>query len=387
MLQAVKNGLVQHLEHLLYYGAEVDAANRNGNTPLHVAAVNNQTGAARILLFRGAAPDVVNNQGQSAYHVALICGHHAVADLVKNHDPASAVPYRGTPKYNSKRKLTWAGRPPAGLARRRSLSHSASLGAPSPTPSATSTLTPSNGDLLRVIDPAQTLPNNLRPQLIRGMRASAHHSAGTLPAKAARPQFVELEPSIPRILVIPRGPKGFGFILRGARKLEEGVEFEPSPAVPALQFFEGVDMNGMAIKADLKPGDFLLEINGIDVRRARHEQVVELINHAKDTITLKVVTVRSPPTNAQPHYGTLQAPSRRHRSGTLGSSKLSSPRPFHSSSPVHLLPTHMRKPSAHTPLNSLGSPTLTLAKYCSDERRGFLLLSRTCEKLGVWSEE
>lgn len=44
-------------------------------------------------------------------------------------------------------------------------------------------------------------------------------------------------------------------------ELEEGCDFEPSPSVPALQFFEGVDMNGMAIKADLRPGDFLLEVS------------------------------------------------------------------------------------------------------------------------------
>lgn len=40
--QACKNGLVQHLEHLLYYGAEIDARTATGNTALHVAALNNQ---------------------------------------------------------------------------------------------------------------------------------------------------------------------------------------------------------------------------------------------------------------------------------------------------------------------------------------------------------
>ncbi len=40
--QACKNGLVQHLEHLLYYGAEIDARTASGNTALHVAALNNQ---------------------------------------------------------------------------------------------------------------------------------------------------------------------------------------------------------------------------------------------------------------------------------------------------------------------------------------------------------
>ena len=117
--------------------------------------------------------------------------------------------------------------------------------------------------------------------------------------------------NIPRILVIPRGAKGFGFILRGAKTMQPGVRFEPTGAMPALQFFEGVDMNGMSMKAGLKPGDFLLEINGIDVRRANHDQVVQLIQAAEDTISLKVITVAAAAQrSSQPnpaHFGTLPA--------------------------------------------------------------------------------
>lgn len=64
------------------------------------------------------------------------------------------------------------------------------------------------------------------------------------------------------------------------------LEFHPTPAIPALQFFEGVDMQGMAMRAGLRPGDFLLEINGVDVRSASHEQVVQLIHQSGDTITV-----------------------------------------------------------------------------------------------------
>lgn len=42
IFQACKNGLMHHVEHLIYYGAEIDAQNNKGNTPLHVCAVNNQ---------------------------------------------------------------------------------------------------------------------------------------------------------------------------------------------------------------------------------------------------------------------------------------------------------------------------------------------------------
>lgn len=41
-MQACRYGRVQHLEHLLYYGAEIDVQNASGNTPLHVCAAYNQ---------------------------------------------------------------------------------------------------------------------------------------------------------------------------------------------------------------------------------------------------------------------------------------------------------------------------------------------------------
>ncbi len=39
------------------------------------------------------------------------------------------------------------------------------------------------------------------------------------------------------------------------------MSFEPTLETPAVQYFEGVDMNGMAMRAGLKPGDFLLEVS------------------------------------------------------------------------------------------------------------------------------
>lgn len=46
--QACRVGRVQHLEHLLFYGAEMNAQVNNGNTPLHVCAQNNQVRRGKI---------------------------------------------------------------------------------------------------------------------------------------------------------------------------------------------------------------------------------------------------------------------------------------------------------------------------------------------------
>lgn len=40
--QACRHGNVQHLEHLLFYGAEMSAQNASGNTALHLCALYNQ---------------------------------------------------------------------------------------------------------------------------------------------------------------------------------------------------------------------------------------------------------------------------------------------------------------------------------------------------------
>lgn len=86
-MQACRNGLVQHLEHLLYYGADMNARNASGNTPLHVCAVNNQESCARLLLFRGADKEALNFANQTPYQVAVIAGNLELAEIIQNHRP------------------------------------------------------------------------------------------------------------------------------------------------------------------------------------------------------------------------------------------------------------------------------------------------------------
>uniref|UniRef100_A0A0K0CWQ1 PDZ domain-containing protein n=1 Tax=Angiostrongylus cantonensis TaxID=6313 RepID=A0A0K0CWQ1_ANGCA len=269
--QACKNGLAKHVEHLLFYGAVVDAENVNGNTPLHVCSVNNRPECARVLLFRGADHLSVNKQGQTALHVAHIVGTTAVAGIIASHNPSNIVPYRGTPQYSTRRRLSSA------LSKRRSLSQTSLCSQDIyGTPKEQRRKAPSTA-------PSPTPSRIGRSSVVRS-------DYGTM-----RMCISEMAPgheaNVPRILVIPRGPKGFGFILRGAKHANSSLNFEPTLLSPALQFFEGVDMSGMAMRAGLRPGDYLLEIDGIDVRSASHEQVVHLIQQAGTTITLKVITV------------------------------------------------------------------------------------------------
>ncbi|EAT44279.1 AAEL004337-PA, partial [Aedes aegypti] len=83
--QACRNGLVHHLEHLLFYGADMDGQNASGNTPLHVCAVNNQEACARMLLFRGSNRGALNYANQTPYQVAVIAGNLELAEMIQNY--------------------------------------------------------------------------------------------------------------------------------------------------------------------------------------------------------------------------------------------------------------------------------------------------------------
>ena len=130
---------------------------------------------------------------------------------------AFSVPYRGAPKYNSRRKLSrtsangsvLSGPTHGTLVRQNSQSSLASSARTSSTPM----MTPQpNG--VRFFHFVLSVDNALQ-------RANGSVDYGTL--RKFTPESVSRnagdEANIPRIMVIPRGPKGFGFILRGTKRM------------------------------------------------------------------------------------------------------------------------------------------------------------------------
>ncbi|XP_037396011.1 SH3 and multiple ankyrin repeat domains protein 2-like isoform X3 [Pygocentrus nattereri] len=102
--QACRHGHVQHLEHLLFYGADMSAQNASGNTALHICALYNQDNCARVLLVRGADKEVKNYNSQSPFQVAIIAGNFELAELIKNHKESDIVPFREAPAYSRRRR-------------------------------------------------------------------------------------------------------------------------------------------------------------------------------------------------------------------------------------------------------------------------------------------
>ncbi|KTG37056.1 hypothetical protein cypCar_00036329 [Cyprinus carpio] len=89
--------------------------------------------------------------------------------------------------------------------------------------------------------------------------------------------------------------EGFGFVLRGAKAETPIEEFTPTPAFPALQYLESVDVEGVAWRAGLRTGDFLIEVNGVNVVKVGHKQVVSLIRQGGNNLLMKVVSVTRKP--------------------------------------------------------------------------------------------
>lgn len=69
----------------MFYGADMNAHNASGNTPLHVCAVNGQESCARQLLFRGADRQALNYANQTPCQVAVIAGNMDLAELIQNY--------------------------------------------------------------------------------------------------------------------------------------------------------------------------------------------------------------------------------------------------------------------------------------------------------------
>ncbi|XP_030645728.1 LOW QUALITY PROTEIN: SH3 and multiple ankyrin repeat domains protein 3 [Chanos chanos] len=466
--QACRHGHVQHLEHLLFYGADMSAQNASGNTALHVCALYNQESCARVLLFRGANKEIKNYNSQTAFQVAIIAGNFDLAEIIKIHKASDVVPFRETPSYTNRRRVTGAGP----LTTPRSLIRSASDNNLNNEPGSTHSPVPS----LRSLPPLVAAPpggegaspvgivggdgslqstgssrsshshaHSRSPSLQRvseepdahSLRRHAHGHAHGHARGRLSPGNVQRDPSPPpmtsALAPATRGPKrklysavpgrtfivvkpytpqgegeiqlnrgervkvlsigeggfwegtvkgrtgwfpadcveevqmrqfdprletredrnkrlfrhytvgsydnftsysdyiieeknamlqkkeneGFGFVLRGAKAETPIEEFTPTPAFPALQYLESVDVEGVAWRAGLRTGDFLIEVNGVTVVKVGHKQVVSLIRQGGNSLVMKVVSVTRKPESEEVVRKKAPPPPKRAPSTTL----------------------------------------------------------------------
>ncbi|KAK3304902.1 ankyrin repeat-containing domain protein [Chaetomium strumarium] len=68
-------GLASMVSELLAHGAEIDAEDRHGLTPLLVAVQRGNLEAVQTFVSRGAKTDITDDQGHSLLDIARILGH------------------------------------------------------------------------------------------------------------------------------------------------------------------------------------------------------------------------------------------------------------------------------------------------------------------------
>lgn len=84
-LASDRRDVCEVVRRLLDTGAEVDARNEFGTTPLMLAAQGGHTDACEVLLARGAAVNVQNEHGQTALWCALFFDRADVARVLLLH--------------------------------------------------------------------------------------------------------------------------------------------------------------------------------------------------------------------------------------------------------------------------------------------------------------
>ncbi|XP_022241952.1 uncharacterized protein LOC106459712 isoform X1 [Limulus polyphemus] len=355
--QACKHGSVQHLELLLFYGADLNCQNASGNTALHICAVNDQQECARVLLFRGVDKEALNYANQDPYQVAVIAGNLQLAELIKSHKTDDVIPYRDTPRFNPRRRPSSTvvrtatenrnvvGAKPSSEAATESKSSATEETAEEPENGATNEtevsernihpgatcvcvqsylagspghLPLNNGDYVEVVGISDCgllegrlangqegfFPSSCVREIKARMEnlATRQHPGGRdLPLRRVNsmPRKWKMN-GTPRTVVLHKGKKGFGFVLRGAKATSPLMERQRTYAWPSLQYLDDVDRGGVADQAGMKKGDFVLEINGHNVTQATHDQVVAIIRKSGDLVAMTVVTVNNPPGTRRP---------------------------------------------------------------------------------------
>ena len=81
-LKAIKKGDIERIKKLISQGADVNAKDNRGMTPLHKAAYYGQRQVAKVLIAKGASVNGTDTAGQTPLHIAANFGSKWVPELL-----------------------------------------------------------------------------------------------------------------------------------------------------------------------------------------------------------------------------------------------------------------------------------------------------------------
>lgn len=102
LVLACNLNFVEGAELLVSSGARVDETNSSGETPLITAVHNRNMPLIRMLLKAGADPDRADNSGRSARDYARLGNHTAILNVIESDAKPKGQPGQGAKSYGPK---------------------------------------------------------------------------------------------------------------------------------------------------------------------------------------------------------------------------------------------------------------------------------------------
>ena len=105
---AAFNGAADELERIIAEGADIDARNKYGMTPLMIAVTRGHTPLVEWLIEHGADLDHTAKYGMSALMLAVVYGHLDMAEALTRAGARTDIQGTGAPGFQDKTALDLA---------------------------------------------------------------------------------------------------------------------------------------------------------------------------------------------------------------------------------------------------------------------------------------